>query len=309
MPSLEHNALVELFRDDPALAHRLLRHVLGVTVPAHSLATVAEAALDQLIPTEFRADLVVELRDAAGVLLLAIIVEVQLGVDPDKRYTWPVYVAALRARLRVPVCVLAIAPAARVAAWAAEPIVMGPATGSFTAVVIGPTAVPRVTDAAMAVADPALAVLSARAHGNDADGLPVVLAALSALDHVDAAHAAVYLHVVYEALHAPVRAALEAWIMEHLQIGDAPLPPFAQRLKAEGKVEGKIEGKAEGMAEGKAEGMAEGKREVLFKLVANAGFALTDDQRVRIAANADVATLDAWIDRVLAGAPPDTWRW
>ena len=66
MPSLEHAALVEMFRSNPRLVPYLLRRVFAVPVPDEPTITVAEAALDQLTPIEFRADLVVELGDAAS---------------------------------------------------------------------------------------------------------------------------------------------------------------------------------------------------------------------------------------------------
>jgi hypothetical protein len=67
--------------------------------------------------------------------------------------------------------------------------------------------------------------------------------------------------------------------------------------------EGEAKGKAEGLAEGKAAGLAEGevkaKRETLFRLLLRAGLAVTDDDRARIQACTDPATLDRWLDKVL----------
>ncbi|WP_433929450.1 hypothetical protein [Sorangium cellulosum] len=39
---------------------------------------------------------------------MAIVVEVQLGVDPDKPYAWPVYVTQTRARHRCPTRLLVV---------------------------------------------------------------------------------------------------------------------------------------------------------------------------------------------------------
>ncbi len=50
-------------------------------VPTYTSVTVVEAAQDQMLPIEFRADLVLELRNAAGELVLAVVIEVQ-------RVTW-----------------------------------------------------------------------------------------------------------------------------------------------------------------------------------------------------------------------------
>ncbi len=73
-------------------------------------------------PPLLRADLVIDLRDARGTMVLAIVLEVQRDKDPDKKYAWALYVAAVRARKRCPAILLVIAPDPRVARWAAQPI-------------------------------------------------------------------------------------------------------------------------------------------------------------------------------------------
>src|ERR1700679_2913060 len=98
MPTLQHNAIVKMFRENPELAPHFVAILFHVDVPAHTSVAVVESALDQLIPVEFRADLVLELGDAKGVLVLAIVLEVQRNEDPDKRYSWPVYVTVVRAK-------------------------------------------------------------------------------------------------------------------------------------------------------------------------------------------------------------------
>ncbi|WP_437574217.1 hypothetical protein [Sorangium sp. So ce887] len=72
----------------------------AVEVPPHASVAVVESSLDQLLPVEFRADLVLELRDENDALVLAIVIEVQRDVDPDKKFSWPAYVAVVRARKR-----------------------------------------------------------------------------------------------------------------------------------------------------------------------------------------------------------------
>ena len=76
MPTLEHDAIVEMFRENPELAPHLLALLFHVEVPPHASVVVVESSLDQLIPVEFRADLVLELRDTTGALVLAIVLEV-----------------------------------------------------------------------------------------------------------------------------------------------------------------------------------------------------------------------------------------
>ncbi|AGP38392.1 Yae1 family protein [Sorangium cellulosum] len=303
MPTLEHNALVEMFREDPELAPRLLATLLHVEVPPHASAAVVESSLDQLLPVEFRADLVLELRDASGTIVLAIVLEVQRDMDPNKKFSWPTYVTVVRAKTRCRTVVLVVAPDAGVAAWAAESIDLGLGLGHVAPLVLGPAVVPEVTDPGEAEAETELAVLSAVAHGNGPNGLAVVLAALVALGRLDQEHAMVYFQLIWNALREPMRQALEALVMERQIEGEATFPPFVQKLIDRGKLEGMREGKLEGMREGELKGMREGelkgKRDTLLRLLARAGIVPTEDESARIQACTDIAILDRWIDNVL----------
>ncbi|WP_434045090.1 MULTISPECIES: hypothetical protein [Sorangium] len=311
MPTLEHNALVEMFREHPELAPRFLATLFHVEVPPHASVAVVESSLDQLIPVEFRADLVLELRGATGTLVLAIVIEVQRDVDPDKKFSWPAYVAVVRARKRCGTIVLVVAPDAGVAAWAAENIDLGLGRGHVAPLVLGPAVVPEITDPADAEKETELAVLSAVAHGNGPSGLTVVQAALAALGRLDQAHAMVYFQLIWNGLREPMRQAVEALVMERQIEGEATFPPFVQKLIDRGKLEGMREGKLEGMREGKLEGMREGKlkgiregelkgkRDTLLRLLARAEIVVTEAESERIQACTDIATLDRWLDNVL----------
>ncbi|MGK4005243.1 hypothetical protein WMF31_21620 [Sorangium sp. So ce1036] len=297
MPTLEHNALVEMFRERPELAPHVLATLFHVEVPPHASVAVAESSLDQLVPAELRADLVLELRDAKGALVLAIVLEVQRNVDPDKKFSWPTYVTGVRARRRCGAVVLVVAPDAGVAAWAAESIDLGLGLGTIKPLVLGPAVVPELTDLADAEAEmeAELAVLSAVAHGNGPNGLTVLQAALAALGRLDQEHAMVYFQLIWDGLRKPMQQALEALVMERQIEGEAKLPPFVQKLIDRGKLEGMREGKLEGMRAGELKG----KKETLLRLLARAGIVLAEDERARIQACSDVATLDRWIENVL----------
>ncbi len=278
MPSLEHNGFVDMFRENPSLAPRFLVTLFRLDLPHYTSVAVVESALDQLIPVEFRADLVLELRDASGAIVLAIVLEVQREKDPDKKFSWLVYVAVVRARKRCPTIVLVVSPDADVAAWAMEPIDSGLGRGSCSPLVLGPAIVPRVTDEALAEQEPELALLSAVAHGNGPNGLDVLQAFSHALDRLDRELAAAYFQIVYTALREPMRNALEAMVMERQAETKATFPPLMQKL---------IDG-----------GELNGARGMLLRLVARAGITLSDDDRARVQACTDLATLDRWVDNV-----------
>jgi hypothetical protein len=287
VPTLEHNAIVEMFRENPELAPRLLALLFHVDVPPHASVAVVESSLDQLIPVEFRADLVLELRDTNGVVVLAVVLEVQRDKDPDKEYSWPVYVSVVRAKKRCPTIVLVVAPDAEVAAWAAQPIDLGLGFGAVQPVVLGPASVPEVTDPAVAERETELAILSAVAHGNGPNGLAVVQAALVALARLDREHAAVYFQIIWNALREPMQRALEALVMERQAEGEATFPPFVQRIVDRALHEGELKGRLED------------KRDTLLRLLARAGIALTEDEIARVKACDDPALLDRWVDNVL----------
>ena len=88
MVSMLHEGLLQLFRNRPRLAPELLE-VLEVKLPSYTEARVESAEFNQVVPTEYRADLVVLLLDDKPVF--AIVVEVQLARDESKRCSrrWP----------------------------------------------------------------------------------------------------------------------------------------------------------------------------------------------------------------------------
>lgn len=226
MPSLEHEALVDMFRDRPTLIVDLLR-ALDVDVPPHATITIVDSSLADPRPTALAADLVLELCDAPGRPVLTAILEVQLDPDPDKLASWPVYLVLHRRRRRCDTCVLVLTPSRAVAAWARRPIRLGPGNPAFRVLVLGPDEVPVITDPAAAVANPALAFLSALTHGDDPDaGIAVLSAALDALPHVDNATASMYLHIVTRALSGPRRRFLKERLMLDFNKYEIPFPDF-----------------------------------------------------------------------------------
>jgi hypothetical protein len=120
MPTLEHNGLVEMFRENPSLAPHLIEKLFHIELPSHVSVKVIESSLDQMIPVEFRADLVLELLNEKGASVLLVVLEMQRDEDPDKKYSWPVYVTGARARKRCQAVVVVVAPDEKVAHWAAE---------------------------------------------------------------------------------------------------------------------------------------------------------------------------------------------
>jgi hypothetical protein len=276
-----HEALVLLFRNRPPLAAEILRDVLAHPLPEFDQIQIEDSDLAQLVPTEYRADLVLLLRRDEPVL--GIVVEVQLAPDPDKRFSWPLYAAALRARLRCATCVLVVTPYERVARWALEPIDTGQPGSSFTPLVVGPSAVPRITDADSAVRSPEKALLSAFAHGQEPGGLDVAIAALAGAAGLDGERAMVYFDLIHMAVGDSVRKQLED-------------------LMEKGTYEYQSEFARRWLAEGKSLGRAEGRAEAVLTFLEARGIAVSDEVRDRILGCREIATLDRWIARAAVAA-------
>jgi hypothetical protein len=157
---------------------------------------IDSADLTDFRPTEYRADVVVQLRREDSVL--GIVVEVQLNRDEDKGFVWPVYIATLRNRIRCPVCLLVVAPDAKVAKWARQPILLG---GESRVVpwVLHAANIPQIVNLEQAKSHPELAVLSALAHGRDPDidkALEIALVAQDAAARLDTGHAELYFDLI-----------------------------------------------------------------------------------------------------------------
>jgi hypothetical protein len=289
MPSATHEALVQLFRRRPTLTEELLRGIPGAALPPLDHVQLGDTTLTEARPAERTADLVLLLSDSpSGPPRRAIVVEVQLAIDPDKRWSWWSYVASVHTRHRCDVMLVVVTPRASVAAWARQPLSLGHPNGAIHPVVIGPSLVPIIKDTADAVRAPELAVLSAIMHGRSDDGADVARAAITAASRLDDRTANLYTDIILLSLRASARAIIEELMANGTYEYQSD---FAKRYVAQGRAEGKAEGEAHGRAEGEARGLA---RALLAMLKARR-IAVPAALGKRILACTDVATLDAWI--------------
>src|SRR5690349_3221908 len=137
MTSVPHEAARQMVRDCPGLVPHLLRQRRKLALPEPSSITLEESDLSQVLPSELRSDAVVEMLEHGG-QRTGLIVEVQLAKDPDKRFSWPSYAAALHARLRAQVCLVVLTFDQQVARWAARPIRTLQLGSRFQPIVLGP---------------------------------------------------------------------------------------------------------------------------------------------------------------------------
>jgi hypothetical protein len=281
MPSVEHESLVLLFRNRPALAADLLRAVGAALVPHGARPVLASETIRNVRPIELTADAVVVFEQDAPVL--AVVVEVQLSRDEEKSLSWPLYLAALRREHRCPCVLLVLALDESVARWCARPIDLGHPDFVLRPIVVGPQSVPRMVDAARAADDVELAVLSAVVHGNESVELVMrTVEALDAVHSLDDMQRAVYFDLVLGALRSATRAAVEAAMSQGKYEFKSD---FAKRYIAVGRDEGRVEGRAEGVAD------------ALLRMLSARGITVDEASSARIRSCRDVEILGRWIDR------------
>jgi flagellar biosynthesis/type III secretory pathway protein FliH len=315
MASLKHESLLLLFRNRPELAPQLLGEVLGLPLPRWTEARVESADLTEVVPAEYRADLVVLLLE--GKPCFAIVVEVQLSRDEDKRGSWPPYLTNLRSRVNCPTALLVVAPDAAVARWCAQPIELGHPGFVLKPLVLGPDSIPIVVEEAVAREAPELAVLSAMAHGNEEVGAAIASTVLAAVAGLEGERIRLYVDLVLGSLSQAARGALEALMMSGKYEYQSE---FARHYVAQGREEGREEGlqqgrgeglqqglqrgreegREEGLQKGREEGLHEGERAALFEVLAARGLVVEEQARQRILACLEPEQLKRWLRKAVS---------
>jgi hypothetical protein len=279
MPSFLHEGLVALIRNRPELVAELLRDVLHVELPAFKQARLTEGALNEIVPTEYTADVVVLLEAEEPVF--GIVYEAQLQPDERKPYTWPHYGTSVRAQYECPVVVVVITVDEATARWAAKPIPLG-GRSVFAPEVIGPSGVPVVTEPERAMRNPELAVLSTMAHGRDEESVAVAVARAAAAG-IEGLRSDQW--VLYSAL-------IESSLSDAARKAFAMLPQGQQFF-------------SETQRRSFEQGRLQSRAEAVVAVLEARGLAVSDEQRERILACADLDLLDRWVRRAATVATTD----
>jgi hypothetical protein len=277
--SVTHEALLLLFRNRPTLAAEVLREMFHKEVPAFARTQIVSIDVTEVIPAERRSDLVVLLEGESP--LLAIIIEAQLHRDTEKQYAWPVYVAGVRARHRCPTWLLVVTTDPGMVSWCATSIELGHPGHVLTPLVLGPKAVPIVTEPGEAQKRPELSVLSALAHGQSEAGEAIGVAFLGAAAGLDEDRRAVYGDLVLSSLNEAARRKLEEMMSSGYQFQSE----FARSYVAKGKLEGL------------QEGTLKAKAQAVLAVLEARGLEVSTEVRERVLASTDLAELDRWIRR------------
>ncbi|MGW7483648.1 hypothetical protein ACWGH8_34270 [Nonomuraea muscovyensis] len=279
-----HEGLVKITTLVPEHTAHMLRALFDLPIPESAEAKVVSCDLSECVPVEYRADAALLYGDGAEARL-GVIAEVQLQPSKAKRFSWPAYIANLRARDQCPVCLVVICPDRATARWAATPIETGHPGLTLTPLVIGPDNTPVITDVAEAIGNIGLAAVSAITHNYDPQVNAILATLTEALASVDLPIATRYAEYVLVSLRDDAQKEMERLMatQTHLYQGE-----YARSLKAEGRAEGKTEGKAEGEAE------------AVLLLLDHRRVPLTEADRARIMSTTDLDVLRKWVLRAPA---------
>jgi len=315
MASFRHELVVELFQNCPSLATELLAESLHVPQPAYDEARLVSIALTEIQPAEYRADVVVVLYHNDEPIRVNI-VEVQLGVDVDKRYSWPVYLAVSREKHRCDADLLVIAPDPAVARWCAQRIEMGVRGFALEPPVLGRNSIPKVTDPEEARRRPELALLSAMAYGDGDEAIEIVEAALPAFANLDDKRSGFYLEILYNSINEAAKRLLEAkmkdyvytspFAVKHIQLGrDLGRDEGLKLGRDEGLKLGRDEGLKLGRDEGLKLGRDEGVKLALLTVLSARSIDVPQATRERILAEKDITILERWLERAATASSLD----
>jgi hypothetical protein len=278
MPSPWHDAITQLFRDNPDLGPRLIRRIGGrCEVPEDLPASVSSPEFNDRNSANFYADAVVVVEGPPGDPVCGVIVEPQLARDDGKLEDWPRYAAAFWLQTRKPAWILVICRNQGVADWydKRQPITTCLDDYRLPLVILGPTRIPAITDPAQMAADMAAGVLSFTMHGDS----PGVAAAFQAgLASLPEQARPSYYEIAHSMSSTTLRRILEGF-MESSTIISSPLAKHHHGL-------GKVEGKAEGRAE------------AIVLVLRSRGIAVTEEQQAQFTNCTDLQQLESWLERV-----------
>lgn len=285
--TLEHEAPLALLARFPELLPRLLREQLGQPVPLaarlrpvsenHNITTVQELRSDSAVVLEVAPD---------APPACAAIIESQRSIDPDKRFAWPSYLSELHRKYRCPTYLIVFAigdNAGAVEAWARQPIATFQPGSGFAPLVLGPPELPVPATVEAAKADLPRAALGALLHLSEPDGALAAYRTLRAVYDLHGLDMLAWLYYLVQGIAPKERfAEIERLIMLNERTSFVPKTAFEH--------------------EQYEKALADGKTQAILAVMAARSLPVSADQRSRLRACIDGATLDRLVTRAVSAA-------
>jgi len=270
MPSSWHDSVTAIFTEHPELAVEIATRLTGARLPEGVPVRVVAPNFNDRPSTDFQADAVI-VAGSVHAPVRAVIVEAQKRTLRDKPPQWARYAAQLWIFLRCPVDVLVICPDAKSAFWYARSFPTTLPGYTHRPIVLPPSAVPAITDAADAAARPAMAALSVAYHGANR---AVSEAFVDSLRLLSPGHAFRY----HEWAHNMAPLAVQRILEQLMKSETWPVySPFAKETFGRG--------------------MTEGKTEDILTVLEARNLDVTGAERERITGCTDLRQLKIWVRR------------
>ncbi len=243
LPPSPHDAILDLLKQCPELLLLGYEMSSGHALPDYDELTIASETTLPTRQSALRADVVVVLK-RQGKVVLVLVVEVQLRVDPKKPASLVSYGLSAHRAFEAPVVVVILTSSRAVERWASRPLSVGLVGLSYSPVVVGPSKLPRIDSEEAAAASPLVAILSAIAHARAKDAaamLPATFAALEALPSPLGELRAEIVDILLRTLEPVARQQLEVAMQKSYEIRNPVFRKFLLDSRAEGEARGRAE--------------------------------------------------------------------
>jgi hypothetical protein len=275
MPSIEHEAVVEILHRDPQLAAMLVGRA-GISLPSGATAVVADSNLSARDPSVLIADKV-QLWQGID-RKVAVITEVQkTRPDPSRSLAWPAYICNARVEHECDVILLVFALTEAIARASAKTIRTGHPGFDLTPLISGHGRLPPPGGPFFG---PQLTVLNILTGDLDLTTHEARMFALVSIAEAPAELREGYTRLIRAIVPDSARAALEELLKTVIK--DPFIDDFIEK----------------GLAQGRAEGRAQGEAQLLLRYL-DARFDVPEGVRDEVTACTDTAQLEAWFDRAL----------
>ena len=300
MPSVEHEAPLEVIRQQPDVVADLLRRILPqLPLPARVTGALGSADMSQVAPTQYFADMVVVLTDQqTRKPVLAVVIEPQGRDRKTKKVSWPVYLTTAIKANKVPRAILVvICWDPREAALCRRVISTGHPGFDLYPIVVDPRTFPS-----SKAGSPYLTILAGATKAIDLGTPGGRDTVLTAIEQAKASHAdtAALATIILGVADAAARRELEA-----LMTSPKFHSTFVDGLLQQGEERGLEKGLERGMEKGMERGAVKSRVEDLIKVLKSRGLELTKAQRKLVTSCADLTQLATWFDQALDAKTTD----